>query len=161
MNNDSIGIFDSGIGGLTVLKEIVELLPNEKYIYYADTDNVPYGTKPKEEVKKYIKEAVELLISKNAKVIVLACNTATSIAIKDLRINYNIPIIGIEPAIKPAIETKEDKKVLVVVKEFDDNLINSVLKEEKEATNLLIRLILDTFIIGCLKVGSPLKKQYF
>ena len=82
MNNNPIGIFDSGIGGLTVLKKIIQVLPNEKYIYYADIDNVPYGTKPKEDVKKYIKDAIDFFISKNVKAIVIACNTATSIAVK-------------------------------------------------------------------------------
>lgn len=114
MNNNPIGVFDSGIGGLTVLRKIIELLPKEEYIYYADTDNVPYGTKPKEEVKKYVKQAVDFLISKNVKAIVIACNTATSIAIKDLRKTYSIPIIGIEPAAKPAVENRKNKKVLIM-----------------------------------------------
>ena len=114
MNNGPIGVFDSGIGGLTVLKKIIEKLPNENYIYYADTDNVPYGTKPKEEVKKYINEAVEFLISKNVKAIVIACNTATSIAVKELREKYTIPIIGIEPAVKPAVENRGKKRVLIM-----------------------------------------------
>lgn len=114
MNNNPIGVFDSGIGGLTVLKKIIEILPNEKYIYYADKDNVPYGTKPKEEVKKYIKEAVDFIISKNVKAIVIACNTATSIAVKDLRNEYTIPIIGIEPAAKPAVENRGAKRVLIM-----------------------------------------------
>ena len=114
MDNNPIGVFDSGLGGLTVLKKIIEILPNEKYIYYADTDNVPYGTKPKEEVKIYIEEAIKFLISKNVKAIVIACNTATSIAINDLRNKYDIPIIGIEPAVKPAIEKRNGKKVLIM-----------------------------------------------
>lgn len=124
MNNMPIGVFDSGIGGLTVLKRIIEILPNEKYIYYADTNNVPYGTKPKEEVKKYITQAVEFLISKNVKAIVIACNTATSIAVKDLRNKYNIPIIGIEPAVKPAVENRGDKRVLIMA-------TPTTIKEEK------------------------------
>ena len=114
MNNQPIGVFDSGIGGLTVLKKIIDILPNEKYIYYADTDNVPYGIKPKEEVKKYINQAVEFLISKNVKAIVIACNTATSIAVKELRERYNLPIIGIEPAAKPAVENRGKKRVLIM-----------------------------------------------
>ena len=114
MKNKPIGIFDSGIGGLTVLKKIIEILPNEKYIYYADTDNVPYGTKMKEEVKEYIKEAIEFLISKDVKAIVIACNTATSIAVKELRQMYSIPIIGIEPAAKPAVENRGEKRVLIM-----------------------------------------------
>lgn len=114
MDNRKIGVFDSGIGGLTVLSKIIELLPNEEYIYYADTENVPYGTKLKEEVKKYVRKAIEFLISKDVKAIVIACNTATSIAINELRNTYSIPIIGIEPAVKPAIENKGKKKVLVM-----------------------------------------------
>lgn len=124
MNNNPIGIFDSGIGGLTVLNKIIKILPNEKYIYYADTVNVPYGTKPKEEVKKYINAAVDFLINKKVKAIVIACNTATSIAIKDLRNKYNIPIIGIEPAAKPAVENRRNKKVLIMA-------TPTTIKEEK------------------------------
>lgn len=124
MNNNPIGVFDSGIGGLTVLKKIVQILPKEKYIYYADTDNVPYGTKPKEEVKEYINNAVEFLISKEVKAIVVACNTATSIAVKELREKYTIPIIGIEPAAKPAIQNRGNKKVLIMA-------TPTTIKEEK------------------------------
>ena len=114
MNNDPIGVFDSGIGGLTVVKRVIETLPNENYIYYADTDNVPYGTKPKEEVKKYINDAVNFLISKRVKAIVIACNTATAIAAEELREKYDIPIIGIMPAIKPAFENRREKRVMVM-----------------------------------------------
>lgn len=124
MNNNPIGIFDSGIGGLSVLSKIIEILPNEKYIYYADTDNVPYGTKPKEEVKEHINKAIEFLVSKNVKTIVIACNTATSIAIKELREKYNIPIIGIEPAAKPAVENRGEKRVLIMA-------TPTTIKEEK------------------------------
>lgn len=124
MNNNPIGIFDSGIGGLTVLKKIIQVLPNEKYIYYADIDNVPYGTKPKEDVKKYIKDAIDFFISKNVKAIVIACNTATSIAIKEIRQMYTIPIVGIEPAAKPAVENRGEKRVLIMA-------TPTTIKEEK------------------------------
>lgn len=124
MNNKPIGIFDSGIGGLTVLKEIINILPNEEYLYYADKDNMPYGIKPKEDVKKYIEKSVEFLISKNVKAVVIACNTATSIAINNLRKKYSIPIIGIEPAAKPAIENRGEKKVLIMA-------TPTTIKEEK------------------------------
>ena len=114
MDNRPIGIFDSGIGGLSVLKQIIRILPNEKYIYYADTDNVPYGLKTKEQILEYVENAIEFFNSKGAKAVVVACNTATSVAIKEIRSDYNIPIIGIEPAIKPAIENRKDKKVLLM-----------------------------------------------
>lgn len=138
MNNRPIGVFDSGIGGLTVLREIIKILPNEEYIYYADTDNVPYGIKPKDEVKKYINEAVKFLISKNVKTIVIACNTATSIAINDLRKKYSFPIIGIEPAAKPAIENRGQKKVLIMA-------TPTTIREEK-LHNLLERFNADEFV---------------
>lgn len=110
-----IGFFDSGIGGITVLHEALKILPHEDYLYYADTSNVPYGPKPKDEVKKYIFNAIEFIISQEVKAIVIACNTATSIAIEDLRAKYSIPIIGMEPAVKPAVEINKNtnKRILV------------------------------------------------
>lgn len=135
MDNRPIGIFDSGIGGLSVLKQIIQVLPNEKYIYYADVDHVPYGIKTNKEIKKYVKEAVDFLISKNVKLIVIACNTATSIAIEYLRKKYNIPIIGIEPAAKPAIEKRHNKKVLLMA--------TPVTVREEKLKKLLKRVDLD------------------
>ena len=114
MNNNPIGVFDSGIGGLTVLKQIIKILPNEKYIYYADVDNVPYGLKSNEQILGYVKKAVDFLLSKTVTAIVIACNTAHSVAINKLRGDYSIPIIGIEPAIKPAVENRKNKKVLLM-----------------------------------------------
>lgn len=103
--NFSIGFFDSGVGGISVLKEAVKLLPKENYIYIGDSLNAPYGVKTPEEVRKLTFNMVDKLISMNVKAIVVACNTATSIAIDELRRIYKeIPIIGIEPALKPAVE---------------------------------------------------------
>ncbi len=107
-----IAFFDSGIGGITVLKEALDMLPEQEYVYYADTEHVPYGIKPKEEVKQYIFEAVEFIVEQGVDVLVVACNTATSIAIKDLRANYELPILGMEPAVKPAVKKCDQKKVL-------------------------------------------------
>lgn len=129
-----IGFFDSGIGGLTVLYESLRMLPDEDYIYYADTLNVPYGSKPKKQVKQYVFDAVEFIEKQGVKAIVIACNTATSVAIEELREKYSIPIIGMEPAVKPAIDNKMDteKRVLVTAtaltlkEEKMQNLINRV-----------------------------------
>jgi glutamate racemase len=129
-----IGIFDSGIGGVTVLHEATKLLPNEDYIYYADTKNVPYGVKPKNIVKEYILEAVDFMMQQEVKIIVIACNTATSIAIEELRSIYSIPILGMEPAVKPAVEKSItiNKRVLVTGTPL-------TIKEEK-LKNLITRL---------------------
>ena len=109
-----IAFFDSGIGGLTVLKECRKILPDEDYIYFADTENVPYGIKPENMVKAFIIDAVEFLAKQDIKMVVVACNTATSVAISDLRAKYSFPVVGMEPAIKPALEKNSDRKVLVL-----------------------------------------------
>ena len=102
MRKKPIGIFDSGIGGTSIFKEIHNVLPNESIIYLADSKNAPYGNKSKEEILQLSIKNTELLIAKGCKLIVVACNTATTNAISHLRANYKIPFIGIEPAIKPA-----------------------------------------------------------
>ena len=102
-NNQAIGIFDSGIGGTSIWSAIHELLPNEKTIYLADSKNAPYGQKTKEEIIALSMKNTEFLIDMNCKLIVVACNTATTNAIQELRAKYDIPFIGIEPAIKPAV----------------------------------------------------------
>ncbi len=106
-SKQSIGVFDSGIGGTSIWKEIHELLPNENTIYLADSKNAPYGQKSEEKILELSIKNTELLLNKNCKLIVVACNTATTNAIDYLRNNYSVPFIGIEPAIKPAsINTK-------------------------------------------------------
>lgn len=97
-----IGFFDSGIGGTSIWKEVVKLVPNENTIYLADSKNAPYGEKSSEEIIALSVKNTEFLLSKGCKLIIVACNTATTNAIDYLRKNYTIPFIGIEPAIKPA-----------------------------------------------------------
>lgn len=101
-NNKPIGVFDSGIGGTSIWKEIHNLLPNEKTIYLADSKNAPYGEKFKEDIIHLSMKNTDFLLKMNCKLIVVACNTATTNAIRELRAHYDIPFIGIEPAIKPA-----------------------------------------------------------
>ena len=107
VNKFSIGIFDSGVGGTSIWKEINTLLPLENTIYLSDSKNAPYGDKSKQSIINLAIKNTEYLLKKNCKIIVVACNTATTNAIKILRENYDIPFIGIEPAIKPAaLKTK-------------------------------------------------------
>jgi len=101
-NDHPIGIFDSGVGGTSIWKEIVDQLPYENTIYLADSVNAPYGNKSVDEIISLSTKNAELLLSLNCKIIVVACNTATTNAISVLRNNYDVPFIGIEPAIKPA-----------------------------------------------------------
>lgn len=109
-----IAIFDSGLGGLSVLNEALKKLPNEQFLYYADRDNVPYGLKSNEEILKFTTKAVKFMQEQGAKAIVIACNTATSVAIKELRSNFNLPIIGMEPAVKKAVDTCKKARTLVI-----------------------------------------------
>jgi len=111
MNTNPIGIFDSGIGGTSIWKEINMLLPNENTIYLADSANAPYGPKGKEAIINLSIKNTEFLLNKGCKLIVVACNTATTNAIGLLRKNYQIPFIGIEPAIKPAALNSQTKVV--------------------------------------------------
>lgn len=114
MNNNKIGMFDSGIGGLTVLKELRKLLPNENYIYYADSKNNPYGEKSDSELMNIVTNIVDFLISRKVKIIVIACNTATTRCINRLRKMYpNMIFVGTEPAIKVACD-KNYKNTLVM-----------------------------------------------
>lgn len=129
-----IGIFDSGIGGLSVLNEAYHKFPGEEYIFYADTKHVPYGTKSENEIKSYVDEIVGFLIRKEVDVIVIACNTATSVGASMVREKYELPILGMEPAVKPAIEesTDDQKRILVMA--------TPVTLREKKLERLLIRV---------------------
>jgi len=110
-NNKPIGIFDSGIGGTSIWAAIHQLLPNEKTIYLADSKNAPYGQKSKAEIIALSIKNVEFLLKMDCKLIVVACNTATTNAIQELRAKYAVPIIGIEPAIKPAATNSKTQTI--------------------------------------------------
>lgn len=117
MNNKAIGIFDSGVGGLTVLAEIRKALPNENIIYLGDTKNFPYGNRSKEEIIEFAIKNVETLIEKQAKIIVIACGTATSQALDTLKEKFDIPIIGIIEPTVGYIEQQKYKEVGVIATE--------------------------------------------
>ena len=115
IKNNPIGFFDSGVGGLSVLREAISIMPNENYIFFGDSKNAPYGTKSVEEVKKLSFKTAEFMMEKKVKAIVVACNTATSAAIDDLREKYkDIPVIGIEPALKPAVKLNRKGNIIIM-----------------------------------------------
>lgn len=110
-----VAVFDSGVGGISVLRELVRLMPRENYHYFGDSIHAPYGTKQPEEIRRLTLENVARLEKKGMKALVVACNTATSTAIGALRETYtDIPVVGIEPAVKPAVMEKDHPKVLVL-----------------------------------------------
>lgn len=117
MNNKdkAIGVFDSGLGGISVLKELAKSMPNEKFIYFGDSANAPYGIKTKEEIAERCVDIIEFFLAKGVKAIVIACNTATSAAANMLREKYShLPIIGMEPALKVAADGKIDNTIVVM-----------------------------------------------
>lgn len=113
MNSNKIALFDSGVGQLSVYLEIKKLLPRENFVIFADQKNMPYGEKSPAQIKKYVTEALEFLIKNHRiKMMILACNTATVLALDQLRKNFSIPIIGVVPAIKPAAEISKSKRIV-------------------------------------------------
>ena len=137
-----IGVFDSGLGGLSVLRELIRLMPEENYLYFGDSANAPYGPRPTEEIRELTIRAAEKLFSWGAKALVVACNTATAAAIDSLRKTYPEKIIvGIEPALKPAVDRNPKGRILVMA-------TDATLREEKFSA-LMARYAADCEIIKC------------
>lgn len=125
---DYIAVFDSGVGGISVLKELLALMPGENYLYFGDSANAPYGTRSTEQVRELTLNAAQMLLSRNVKALVVACNTATAAAINDLRQTYpDTIIVGIEPALKMAADNFPNSRVGVMATPV-------TLREEKFAT---------------------------
>jgi glutamate racemase len=128
-----IGLFDSGIGGLSVLCEARHLIRDAEWIFDADLDHVPYGLKSPDEIREYARDNTRFLIERGAGAVVVACNTATAVAIEDLRAEYDIPILGMEPAVKPAVEGSHDRRRIMVI-------ATPVTIRENKLANLLQRV---------------------
>lgn len=160
-----IGIFDSGLGGLSICNEVIQLLPNEGIVYLADSANAPYGEKSKEEIVQLSIKNTELLLELNCKVIIVACNTATTNAISTLRKQFDIPFIGIEPAIKPAALRTKTGKIGVLATEgtLNSELFLTTSEQFRDSIELLevkgenlVRLIES----GNIKKTKPLLAEY-
>lgn len=133
-SNAPIGVFDSGVGGLTVAREIMRQLPNETIVYFGDTARVPYGSKSKETVTTYSRQIVKFLQTKNVKAIVIACNTASAFALETIKKEINIPIIGVvKPGAKSAAETTKNGRIGIIgtVGTIDSGIYNNFLSKTK------------------------------
>ncbi|MCM1545330.1 MAG: glutamate racemase [Ruminococcus sp.] len=169
-SKNPIGVFDSGMGGVSVLRELYKIMPNENYIYYGDSKNAPYGVKSTEEILNLTTASVEYLLSKNVKAVVIACNTATSAAAASLRAKYkDFPIIGLEPALKPAALSKPHPNVIVMAtpltlreKKFSDLMHR--FEDEAEITKLpapgLVELV-EGDKLGTAEMHDYLEKLFF
>ncbi|MBA1336247.1 MAG: Glutamate racemase [Firmicutes bacterium] len=137
--NLAIGVFDSGVGGISVLADLIRILPEEDFIYLGDCLNIPYGTKDVEEARKLTIAAVEFLLEKGIKALVIACNTATSAAITHLRDWLEIPVVGMEPALKPAVESGEDGSVVVMATPMTlrERKFNSLMEKYRERADII------------------------
>lgn len=115
MNNAPIGVFDSGVGGISTLRSCLDALPNESFIYLADRSGLPYGNKTLEAISARVDTCVNTLLREGVKAVVVACNTATNVGIKTLRETYAVPFVGVEPALKPAVEACGRGNVLLLL----------------------------------------------
>ncbi len=153
MKNSPIGVFDSGVGGISVLNELVRLMPNENFIYFGDSENAPYGTKSLEEIKELTVNNAKFLVENGVKAIVIACNTATSAGAKKVREMFDIPVIGIEPALKPAALMSENPKIAVMATPLTLKLEKFANLMEKFDDNAVIYTIECPEIVGFVEKG--------
>ncbi len=149
-----IGIFDSGVGGLSVWREITNLMPGHHMLYFADNAYCPYGPRPKEEIIERAEKVTSFLIEKGAVVIVVACNTATSAAISSLRKRYSIPFVGMEPAVKPAANFSKTGVIGVLATKgtLTGELYNSTL--EKYASEIKVIEKIGTGLVALVEEGK-------
>jgi glutamate racemase len=154
MNDKPIGFFDSGVGGTSVWKEVVQLLPHENTIYLADSKHAPYGRKSKEVIISLSIKNTEFLLDQGCKLIVVPCNTATTNAIKYLRANYDVPFIGIEPAIKPAALRSDTKKIGILATKgtLSSELFNKTQREFAKDINTIE--VVGTGIVELIEAGK-------
>lgn len=154
MNDKPIGFFDSGVGGTSVWKEVIQLLPHEHTVYLADSKHAPYGRKSKQQIIELSVKNTEFLLSLGCKLIVVPCNTATTNAIKYLRAHYDVPFIGIEPAIKPAALRSDTKKIGILATKgtLSSELFNKTQSEFAQDVNTIE--IVGTGIVELIEAGK-------
>ena len=157
-----IGLFDSGIGGISILEKLKQLLPNENFIYLADNQNCPYGSKSKKEIISLSKKNCEKLIELNCKIIIIACNTSTTNSIKKLREIIAIPIIGIEPGLKPAIHYTKTKNIgiLATKKTLGSELFFETLNQNR-IDDIHIHEQIDYELVNLIEEGSHSKQNLY
>ena len=159
MNNNPIGLFDSGVGGTSIWKEIHQLLPYENTIYLADSLNAPYGNKSKEEIISLSVKNTELLLEKGCKIIVVACNTATTNAITVLRGRFRVPFIGIEPAIKPAALQSKSKSIGILATKGTLNSELFSLATKEFTKDIMITEVIGEGLVPLIEKGALLSSE--
>lgn len=168
MDNRPIGVFDSGVGGMTVLKEMIKMLPQENFVYLADTKNFPYGSKSSEDIIKFTKNGIEFLIKQGAKLVVIACGTATSQALDIVKDLYDIPIIGVIEPTAQYLKTTKKKNIGVIATKgtirsnaWEESILKQIPQAQVEslATPLLAPMVEEGWNDN--KIAKYAIKEYF
>ncbi|MBZ1393347.1 glutamate racemase [Psychrobacter pacificensis] len=157
-----IGLFDSGIGGLSVYLHLAQQLPNERYIYYADTLNVPYGNRESDDIESLTLKAVEWLHKQGCKLIVIACNSASAYALDTARRSYpNMPIVGLVPALKPAILASNSGHVAVLATKatLNGRLLNDVITNFANPNGTVVTKYFDPQLVPWVEAGMPVQDE--
>lgn len=156
-----IGVFDSGVGGLSVLNHLVCLMPKEHYVYYADTKNVPYGDKSAEEILFLTLQAVDWLCRQGCKLIVIACNSASAHALTAIRQRCSVPIVGLVPALKPACLISKTKQVAVLATQatLNGRLLAQVIDEVATPNHILVHKHFEPKLVPWVESGMPIDHQ--
>lgn len=153
-----IGVFDSGVGGLSVYLHLKHAMPNERFIYYADTMNVPYGNKTGDEILLLTLQAVARLCKRGCKLIVIACNSASAHALKTLRERCSVPIVGLVPAVKPACQLTCTKKIAVLATQATLNgaLLSDVVAETAVPNGVVVHKHFEPTLVPWVELGMPI-----
>ena len=159
MNTHPIGVFDSGVGGLSVWQEIVKILPHESIVYLADNAHCPYGPRPEAEIIALCEKNVDFLLSHHCKLIVVACNTATAAAIEALRSKYDIPFVGMEPAIKPAALHSRTGKIGVLATQGTLNGKLFKTTSDKYARHLEVQVQIGHGLVEVVETGKATSEE--
>lgn len=156
-----IGVFDSGVGGLSVYLHLKTLMPNERFIYYADTANVPYGGKSGDEILLLTLQAVARLCKRGCKLIVIACNSASAHALKALRERCSVPIVGLVPAVKPACSLTKTRQIAVLATRATLNgyLLNDVITDVATPQGVMVHKHFEPTLVPWVESGMPIDSQ--
>ncbi len=156
-----IGVFDSGVGGLSVYLHLKELMPHERFIYYADTANVPYGGKSGDEILLLTLQAVARLCKRGCKLIVIACNSASAHALRTVRERCSVPIVGLVPAVKPACALTQTRQIAVLATQATLNgyLLNDVIHEVATPQGIVVHKHFEPTLVPWVESGMPIDSQ--
>lgn len=156
-----IGVFDSGVGGLSVYLHLKELMPNERFIYYADTANLPYGGKSGDEILLLTLQATARLCKRGCKLIVIACNSASAHALKTVRERCSVPIVGLVPAVKPACALTKTRQIAVLATQatLNGHLLNDVIDEIATPQGVVVHKHFEPTLVPWVERGMPINSQ--